>query len=791
MKNQYTLPFLFILLSVSLAQSQISETISPNNASATFRADGAMFTDEVFTENGFMSPFEFGQDHPSQIYFSNLIWTGISRGLDEEVKGKLPEQIYRNFRSGPVVDNLSRPADGADTLYNRVWQVYGEDILSLISDYNDNNQIDLQVGRRLLLWPGRNNPHVFSLLGFEIPDQDLAPFFDRNLDDIYDPMDGDYPIIDDAYPDVIASVLTFSVYNDYAIQDFPHEYHLMTFGFRCEEESGEINNTIFTKNTFINKSNQDYRDVNAGLVIDYDLGCPDDDFIGCAPGLNSAYVYNEDEVDGINGTDCVIGGTMLESFRDNPGTVSSTILNHAMTSSVRRNRTSMVDQFDQQHYNLNGVQASVDQNGNLILDTVNYLFPDFPTEPNGDHAVNAGLATTDWFTIMGSYIGDVSIGQRVDLFHAWYANADETRTAHQEPDVLKTAIPVIQQFFDDGFANSCTQILDICDDDCVWPGDVNRDDRVFHDDFIIARYGINQGLSGPERVYESSRFTSFNGMDWATPIPAISNAKHIDCYGDGEANLIDRLVVQDNYGKETPAALPVTPVLPETSTQGIKFNLFKNRFEENRPFIFRTFALGRLFVSINPDVTATLSGISFSIYFDETYIDTESIRFELYPEAIIDTDNDEESIIAYIADEKRIDIAISSTSTSALESELLVPIMGRWAIDADLRIPAGQDRLFIPFPIHDLRAIDTDGNMVDIGFIQDSMWLDKLTLQLMHDVPFAALELFNSNGKIVRSQAIDSDKLSMSISDLPNGIYMLHVKTKNGNRAIKKVVVMN
>jgi|GEM_PF-2805786 len=815
MKIQCALTLFFFLISISLANSQVVETLAPNDAAATFRADGVMFANEDFTETGLAIPFEYGVEQPKQIYYSNLVWTGVSQDPTEEINGKIADQIYNYFLPGPVNNLTGQPSEDADTLYNRVWTVYGEDILKLINDYEDNNQIDSLVELRLLIWPGRNNPHLLPLLGFQLPNQDLAPFFDRNLDDIYNPEDGDYPIIDEAYADIIPNELTFSVYNDFEMQDFPHEYHLMTFGFRCADESSEINNTIFTKNTFINKSNHDYANVNIGLHIDFDLGCPSDDFLGSAPNLNSTYAYNQDAVDGVNGDECVIFNIDLETFGDNPGTVSSTVLNHPMTSAVYGSDNIAGSQLDYLHYNLNGIQVRRDQNNNLILDTIGILYPDFPSDSLGDHAINDNILGFDIRSAMGSFIGDVLIGEQVVLYHAWYANEDETRTAHQEPDVLKTAIPNIQQFFDDGFANSCTQILDICDDDCVWPGDVNRDDRVFHDDFIIARYGINQGFVGPERVYPSSRFKSFNAMDWMTPITAISNAKHIDCYGDGEADLADRFVVRDNYGKQTPSALPFTPVLPPTTDQGITFDLFKNRIEENSPLLSRVFVVNRLSILINPDLASIISGISFSIYFDETYVDVEGINFNNFPNTFFETGSDEEIMYAYIPEENRIDIAISSSTNDALESELTVPNLSRWALKSDLQVPEGQDRLFIPFPIHDLHAIDTGGNMVELGFIQDSLFLvrdlsstkevdldhaviispvpaqDKLTLQLMYDVPFVALEFLNSNGKTVRSQAIESDKFSMSIGDLPNGIYMLHLTTKNGSRAIKKVVVMN
>src|SRR5690625_6534083 len=70
----------------------------------------------------------------------------------------------------------------------------------------------------VLRWPARENPHIKRIHGFDLPNttQGLAGFFDRNNDMKYDPLDGDYPIIEirgcpvPQYPDE----MIFWIYND-------------------------------------------------------------------------------------------------------------------------------------------------------------------------------------------------------------------------------------------------------------------------------------------------------------------------------------------------------------------------------------------------------------------------------------------------------------------------------------------------------------------------------------------------------------------------------------------------
>ena len=80
---------------------------------------------------------------------------------------------------------------------NKVWRVTRADILAHIADFGENLQIDNPVPAAIMAWPGARNPHFAEYN--EMPDlpegiEHLAPFHDENLDGIYDPMDGDYPV---------------------------------------------------------------------------------------------------------------------------------------------------------------------------------------------------------------------------------------------------------------------------------------------------------------------------------------------------------------------------------------------------------------------------------------------------------------------------------------------------------------------------------------------------------------------------------------------------------------------
>lgn len=80
--------------------------------------------------------------------------------------------------------------------YNKVWSVKKWEIQSTINDYEDNQQIDNIPSLNILTWPGNKNPLSLELDGLDWNENNYAPFYDRNNDGIYNPFEGDYPVLE-------------------------------------------------------------------------------------------------------------------------------------------------------------------------------------------------------------------------------------------------------------------------------------------------------------------------------------------------------------------------------------------------------------------------------------------------------------------------------------------------------------------------------------------------------------------------------------------------------------------
>ncbi|MDX2002274.1 MAG: hypothetical protein SFW35_07570 [Chitinophagales bacterium] len=238
--------------------------------------------------------------------FAGAIWLG---GIDAGGQLKIAAQTYRqtgnDFWPGPL--NSSAGVDDAVcNQYDRFWTVSAREI--------DTFRIktfpvpESQVPNNILIWPAKGNPYAEGTNGNITIDQDLAPFYDADGDGFYDPTRGDYPVINTECGTVYGDQMIFWVYNDKGNihsetggQAIGVQIGALAFAFST---SDEVNNMTFYRYNITNKANISIGDFYMGQWVDADLGCYQDDYVGCDPSLGLGYVYNGDA----NDEDCATRG---------------------------------------------------------------------------------------------------------------------------------------------------------------------------------------------------------------------------------------------------------------------------------------------------------------------------------------------------------------------------------------------------------------------------------------------------------------------------------------------------
>ena len=83
------------------------------------------------------------------------------------------------------------------------------------------------------------------------------------------------------------------------------EIQVQAFAYATNDE---INDMTFQRYKLINRAIESIDSTYFAIWVDADLGCPDDDFVGCDIDRSLAFVYNRDMLDGITGCECNVGG---------------------------------------------------------------------------------------------------------------------------------------------------------------------------------------------------------------------------------------------------------------------------------------------------------------------------------------------------------------------------------------------------------------------------------------------------------------------------------------------------
>lgn len=174
-----------------------------------------------------------------------------------------------------------------------------------------------EIPEDVLYYPARGNKYFSQKYNFELPDPELYPqglglFYEypESEDGLYQPEKGEFPIIDirGCTEPVFPDQMFFWIYNDNGGihtnsngEPIRMEVQVQAFAFNT---SDEINDMTFQRYKLINRAPQDLIDCYFAMWVDPDLGCYQDDYIGCDRDRSLMYIYNIDASDGNNGCNC-------------------------------------------------------------------------------------------------------------------------------------------------------------------------------------------------------------------------------------------------------------------------------------------------------------------------------------------------------------------------------------------------------------------------------------------------------------------------------------------------------
>jgi len=449
MQNNYFLTVLFLLTFSFNGYAQLTPPpcergvnfadLDINNVRARFWASGSMWFDPITTEINYEVPK--GEDaHP---FFSFDLWMGA---IDEFGQRRLDWQQYagvtitRNtYFPGPLNETGSISLDVCQD-YDRVWKINKSAIdsfsLGLLSE----------IPKDMLEWPAKNNPHISFA-----PQYDLAPFVDTNNDDLYNPLDGDYP-------EILGDQALWWIFNDNSHEEFtgfpPLQMDVQVMAYAYKNDPNLQNHTFY-KYTFTNKSQQRLNEFFLGLSVDLDLGQFDDDYVGCDTVRNMAIAYNGDALDSDYGTDIPMTGIkLLQGPQKSDGAYSD-----LYTFWSRGNNFSTWGRPSDKQGASYGLQGLY-QNGEPMtfggigneegLPPTLFMYPSDPTDENGwsECSENHTPADRTMFMSIGSFSMEANEQKELHFAALWARD----NFLHPCPSFapIQEAADYVQDFFDNG-----------------------------------------------------------------------------------------------------------------------------------------------------------------------------------------------------------------------------------------------------------------------------------------------------------------------------------------------------
>ncbi len=400
-----------------------------------------------------------GQGEPEvSSLFAGAVWMG---GVDPGGNLKVAAQQYgtafgaSDYWPGPITNN-GQPDAVSCANWDRFFSVTSAEIDLHLAQYQkaqeEGTAYDIElIPQNIKEWPAVGNEFFFGEVGFNLPsaNQGLAGFLDENADGIYNPQFGDYPIIQirgcqsPQYPDE----MKFWIFNDAgnihtesngdALQ---MEIQAQSFAYATDDA---LNDMTFSRYKLVNRAAESLNGTYFGIWLDADLGCSEDDYIGCDTIRDLMYVYNSDVVDGSSGSNCTNG---VDTYSDKipylgvdyfrgplaPKVFSShgelidpdfgqapdTLVELGMSSFVYFNRasgTTNPSQTDprtaQEYYNVlsgffaDGTPMTIGGSGIGGTVTTKFAFHDEPNQPSdqdGWSMCNANLPLADRRTVQAS-----------------------------------------------------------------------------------------------------------------------------------------------------------------------------------------------------------------------------------------------------------------------------------------------------------------------------------------------------------------------------------------------------
>lgn len=328
--------------------------------------------------------------------------------------------------------------------------------------------------------------------------------------------------------------------------------------------------------------------------------------------------------------------------------------------------------------------------------------------------------------------------------------------------------------------------------DDVWPGDANSDNIVTNSDALYLGLAFNQ--TGPTRPAATLNWVGQPCPDWVFNFAQNNvNIKHADCDGNGIINFDDTLAIDFNYlnthnkfegvnaGGNPPLWVEATP-----DTVGLEqaIDIVVHLGSADQPI-------------------DSLHGVAFSLTFDESLLTENGFSLDFDNCALGTAGNDVLTFQKSFFNDGALDLAITRNTLQNYQG--YGPIVHARIVTTD-NLSGVHD---LPIGVSNAFAITASETEVELTAIPDTVVIDPNKVGIVAPVELDVtvypnptnglvnilgidagdLRVLNGLGQTVHMEPILSKNQSIELGHLPNGVYMLHLRTEKGI-AVKRIRIL-
>ena len=356
--------------------------------------------------------------------------------------------------------------------------------------------------------------------------------------------------------------------------------------------------------------------------------------------------------------------------------------------------------------------------------------------------------------------------------------------------------------------NNCTAtdtiIIYACSTDCVYPGDVDRNNVA--NNFDIFNIGLGYGFTGSPRPSVTNVWDGYPAINWNDSVANL-NAKYADCNGDGIIDANDTAAIVLNYknihNTTSVVGLPLNITLPHT--------VLKDSLR-----VYCGISLGT-----NAQQGDSVYGVAFTFNYDPLVVDTNTIHFNLNtPNWLFANSTDNIYVEKYYRSKGAIDVGLVRSNHIAKSGYGIVASI---TIDITTGNIAGRlSSQFKDYILHcsltNIRVIDYHGNIIStVGNadsatieyqstgIENLVWMksvslipnpaqNEFALKASSDVALKSIEIQNIFGEKIRTMNFENNsnqkEVNIITQNLANGIYIVSIETNKG-KVMKQLVIQH